>query len=427
MDIFRVAGASVVAGLLMGAQVQAQVFTNVFDEGGEGVVVAPGSGVCTTCEVAARGRRGGIPFGAFTAFPKASLAVEYDDNLFKDATGEKDAWSAILGVGANLILDVGPLEATTQLGTELALVGGSTDDNYGDFDVGGGLSFEIGPKSRVNVSAEYVKSHDPRGTGRSEGAGQLLDSPDRWHTIGAGGVLSIGSRGAKGRLDLEVQRLEKNYDNHETATREREHDDNSYGATFYWRVMPKTSLLFQARQTDVNYTTDPAGASLDSSNRDFLVGATWQATARTTGTFKIGRREKQFDEASRDDFSGVGWDLGVTWKPRTYSVFAFGTSRSIEETNGTSGDAIDSKDFSASWNHAWRKRLSSNVHLGYGMEDYLRSPREDDRYTAGAALNYQMRRWLTFGAGYDYSERDSNDNTFDYDDNLFRITVNAAL
>jgi hypothetical protein len=38
-----------------------------------------------------------------------------------------------------------------------------------------------------------------------------------------------------------------------------------------------------------------------------------------------------------------------------------------------------------------------------------------------------MRRWLSFGADYTHTFRDSNDNNFDFKRNTFMLFVNATL
>ena len=43
------------------------------------------------------------------------------------------------------------------------------------------------------------------------------------------------------------------------------------------------------------------------------------------------------------------------------------------------------------------------------------------------AVIYEFRRWLTFNLGYTYSERDSNRDVIDYDQNIYRLTAKVTL
>ena len=45
----------------------------------------------------------------------------------------------------------------------------------------------------------------------------------------------------------------------------------------------------------------------------------------------------------------------------------------------------------------------------------------------GLKVGYRFRRWLTFGAEYNYIERDSNIDTSDYDKNRYFLTATASM
>ncbi len=57
--------------------------------------------------------------------------------------------------------------------------------------------------------------------------------------------------------------------------------------------MPKTSLLLEARHTELDYKY--TASQLDSEELRYYIGATWDATAATSGTIKVGPVEKKFD------------------------------------------------------------------------------------------------------------------------------------
>ena len=141
---------------------------------------------------------------------------------------------------------------------------------------------------------------------------------------------------------------------------------------------------------------------------------------------KLGYTEKIFDSDLRDDTSNFKWETGTRWRPRTYSTVNISTERRQDETNGI-GDSIDVGEFKVSWDHEWRDRISTTVGFLFGEDDYSPTVREDTRFNTGLKINYDWRRWAKMSAGYQYEDRDSNVDIFDYDRNIFEFTVNLTL
>ncbi len=370
---------------------------------------------------------GGIPVGPLVAYPSVTVTLSHDDNQYNAANNEEGSWITVISPGVRFKGERGRYDFAVEYGLDVGRYDNDSTDNYEDQRLAGEFNVGFSQRSRLNLNAEYLDTHDDRGTGRSEGAGAPAGDPDEWHSYGLGGLYSYGAKGAKGRLEVEAGFLSKEYDNNRAVTYTRDRDNADLGATFYYQIMPKTALLFQAANTDIDYDQDaPGTASLDSDEWRYLVGATWEATFQTTGTVKVGRLRKDFNDGAREDFSGSSWELGMQWRPLSYSSVDIISSKKTGETDG-SGDYILTKDLSVSWTHGWFKRFSTTANI-YGSEaSYGASAREDDTLSYGLSADYQMRRWLSFGASYTRTEKDSNTNTFDYDKNIFLLSVTATL
>ena len=159
-----------------------------------------------------------------------------------------------------------------------------------------------------------------------------------------------------------------------------------------------------------------------------LVGVEWDTTAKTTGYFKIGHRQKDFDNGSRANFSGLDWLIGVTWNPRTYSTIDFTTFTTTNETNGV-GDFIDTQTYELTWDHEWLDRVSTTFKALYSEDEYTGSnaTRIDDNVTGIFTVNYAARRFMVIQAGYTRDSRGSTQNLFDFDRNIVSLTVNVTL
>jgi len=235
---------------------------------------------------------------------------------------------------------------------------------------------------------------------------------------------AFGAPGAQGRVELYWADRYKTYLNNREFTTVSDHDDRELGSAFYWRVGPKTYALVEGRWTDIDYRSSASNQS--SKEERYFAGVTWEATALTTGTVKFGRLTKKFDTNFFPDTKDTNWEALVTWAPLTYSRFDFYTTRTTTESTGL-GAYILSDIYGANWNHGWTSYLSSAVLMRYQRDAYRGVDRTDDTWTAGVKVGYKFRRWLTLGAEYNYTKRDSNVPQFEYDKSLYMLTATASM
>ena len=157
-----------------------------------------------------------------------------------------------------------------------------------------------------------------------------------------------------------------------------------------------------------------------------MVGATWVATAATTGIFKIGYLNKTFDAAGISGFNGISWEGNVKWAPLTYSTFDFTTSKTPSDSTGV-GDYVMNSSYDVLWNHHWTSKIASKVDLAYVKSDYVNGNREDDLKNIGFGLTYDMRRWVRLGAEVINSKRSSTVSGNDFSRNVILFTISATL
>jgi len=268
-------------------------------------------------ERAADLRAAGVQMGPAVLYPSLGLHFGRDDNIFLQPSGEKSSNIIVLIPTLDFVAVNNGQRYGLLYQAEAGRYGDSSADDYTDQRLLAEADVGLGQRGRLDLQAEYLDEHDPRGTGASEGNPLLSDNPDVWHSTRLGATFKYGAPGARGRLDLALGAREKHYDNNRATTAARDLDQGDVGVTFLYRVAPLTSLLLQATDADIDYKT----ATLDSTERRYLAGVTWEATAKTSGTVKVGRQKKDFDDTARTDFSGGSWAAAVVWSPLTYSFF----------------------------------------------------------------------------------------------------------
>ncbi len=375
-----------------------------------------------------------IKAGIFDVVPVLSLDQRYDDNIFSQPEDEKESWVTVLTPSVTAQADLGTVAVELGYQHTAGFYESSSDDNFNDDKVNGLVSWELNHRNQLDVSATYNDAHEDRGSGFTQGAGALsIEEPDTFEELTYDAKYTFGSETSTGRLVLNLTDYSKEYTNHRDSTRGRDRDDLTAGATFYWRVGGATDVLLEAKQTDIDYVKDPAVVvgdfdTLDSTTTKYLVGVTWEATAKTTGIVKVGQAKKDFDDNDRNDFSGSSWEAEVQWSPLTYSTLSLNTSREPRETNGV-GSFIDAETYGVSWQHSWTNRLSSNVYYNFSDEVYkgAAAKREDEITSYGLRVDYNMRRWLDLGFSVGYSEKDSTGEAFEFKRNQAALHLTVSL
>jgi len=386
-----------------------------------------------------------MDLGPVKFVPTLGLSQTYDDNIFSQPEGEVDAWISRVKPQLQFIAqqDLNIL-ALTYMG-DYGLFSSGSQDNYDDHTLSADGVLEANDQNRFTLAASLAKLHDPRGTGGSEGiiANSRLE-PDVYDATGYALGYDFGREDAILGFALSAGQNDVEYQNNRQETQFRDRNDTDYGFKVSGRLAPKTKLFVELTRKDIGYDFAPQlrdangqiisvvpgipllGASLDSQEQNVLVGAEWEATGRTTGTIKFGRLNKDFDASAREDASFINWEASVLWMPRTYSSFTFMANKAPQETNGT-GSFIEMSSYSVDWTHDWSSYLHSSVNLGMGKDTFQNDPREDDRESLSASINYDVDTWMNIGLGYSYLRKDSNNSLFDYDRSQLMLSFDVSL
>lgn len=363
--------------------------------------------------------RGPIQLGGtpFYLTPYMGVAAGRDDNLFLSNSNERSSTALLFSPGFSLDgrgqNSVFQLKYQGQIGRYPQ----SDEDNYVDHTSRALFDVAFDRRNFLRVGLDWIRSHDPRGSTDRPIAGR----PDQYRQVTPNVTYAFGAPGAIGRVELYASELDRRYLNNRDTTRTSDREARELGGAFYWRVAPKTYVMAEARHTDISYKVDSPASGEE---RRIYGGVSWEATAATTGTLKAGRLERKFDSGGDD--SATSWEGIISWSPRSYSRVDFFTSRQTNESTGL-GRFILSSIGGVSWNHAWSSIFSTGAEFRYQKDDYRGFDRRDEIRSIGLKAGYKLRRWLTLGAEYTHTNRDSNSPTFEYDKNLYLLTATASM
>ena len=296
----------------------------------------------------------------------------------------------------------------------------SSADNFNHHDIQLAGDNYFTSRSSLGWGAGYVERTDPRGsTDRAISA-----EPDKWHAPMARALYGYGTPGAAGRIEVEGSYQEKRYDNNRAVTIASDVNLATVSGRFFYRVMPRTSVVMEVRQTDADYVVDTSAN--DNTDRRYLVGLTWEATAKTTGSFKVGHEQKDFTSAARQDSSGGTWEGAIRWSPLTYSVWDLVTSKTAADSTGY-GDFIMNTGTTLTWQHQWASTINSRVSLGSVQSDFAATTRTDTTNNYGLGFFYNIARTVRAGLEWTRTDRSSNQTIYEFSRNVTMLSLEATL
>jgi hypothetical protein len=369
-----------------------------------------------------------IQMGPLNLTPTLATEVSHWDNLFRDDS-ERDTWRTELAPALQAWMQNGSNTYSVKYELTDYRYASSHDDDFTDHTLNLDIHHEFNARNELNIFGEWYDGHEQRGTGLSEGIGELFDEPIEYDSASLGGNYTYGGTTSRGRLRLSAETVTYDYQNFEALTAFRDRDRDTYSATLFWQVAPRTDVLLETRYIDNQYDkVNPAdpGGSLDSEEWNYFLGLAWEVTARTSGSLRLGLYDREYDSGQRGSSDGFTWQADVTWRPKTYSIWELESRRFSRETTGL-GDFIDTEQHSLNWNYDWTGRSSTQVYLLYASDEFSGSDRDDDRLNLELSYKYEARRWLDLGVGYRREDRDSTIAQFDYDLNVYFVEVELSL
>ena len=305
-----------------------------------------------------------------------------------------------------------------------SLYSGNTDLNYTDHQLYTELSRDINKRHRFAFLYQFDISHDPVNTGISEGNEQIT-TPAIFYTQAAQLSYSYGGQTSNAILTPRFGFNNKRYDdNNSNDVTLANFDEYNYGLSFYYKIASSLKLLLDLSNT----TSDYAGMNeqKDSQNGLLYTGLNWDITGKTKGSLKVGYEKINFADSSKTSQANPSWDVGMSWYPKTYSVFTFNTRQKI--TNAIiNTDSIETNSNSLNWQHKWRHNLFSSLSYHNLKEKYQNSDREDNSNAINISFSYQFRYWLALGLSYEYKSKSSSDASLEYDKNIYGLTSNFVF
>lgn len=295
---------------------------------------------------------------------------------------------------------------------------------------------EANRRLRFTGNLSIARQNQPLGTGLSANSAILarLFEPDAFRSAFARVGLSYGAARAKGEIRASITAASRDYEDPGDSVRGdlSELDENSLSprAALFYRLGSRTQVFGGLQVNQVR------GGNSERDNRELFGGVEFDSSGITTGTISVSAVDQDFVDQSREDSNFFGFDVALTWRPRTFSTVVISGGREAERGRfNTSGVGITTT-LGVDWTHEWSDLFSTDlqVELLNNREDVEQNSAAQRGDETGTSIrlegSYSIRRWLDIGAFVESDRQSGEDNSGasrDFSRSVVGLTANGTI
>ena len=360
----------------------------------------------------------GIRAGGFLIFPSTSVAGSYTDNVFatEDDTDDDFFFNFLPGLRRPLELSAAR-DRLDDPGQHRTLRQRDRRELRGFRHCPEGPPRHHSQQSadrRCQLRPEHESRDDPEDPGAD-----VTDEPLKYYDYGG----SLGFEQDFNRLNFgllgDVER--RDYTDGDESDRDR----NLFGGrlrTGYF-ISPRINAFLQGGfRREVR---DDEDTNRDNNVYSAGVGSEIDFTGLLFGEAFAGWSLQEFDDDEFDSENGFTYGANLTWNPTRL------TSLRLEGQGGFEPSDVGSSRLESEIGLRVDHELLRNVLIGaevsYQRDDFQDADRIDNRIDVGPDITYLLNRYLSVGAGYTFTTRESDDSDREFDRNLVTLRVTAQL
>lgn len=377
-----------------------------------------------------------IQVGDYEARILVDASLEHSDNLFRSSSNEESSVIARVIPNISLSNRNASRDIDITYSAEAVKFFDFGDDDYISQNLGLDTLFKLSQLHSLGFSALYTDGNEQRGTGSSEGSNaNITTGATEFSQIDIGTEYIYGSESNPLGVSVELSYSDIEFDNFRNTTRERDRDVTQIETNLSYKISAATSAFVDIRYSDFDYSSPtqssielPSGGTgqieLDNNQLVTHVGLAWSATKQTTGRVGIGQTSKDIDAAGDSSFGS--WEALIEWRPDSSNTVNFEAIKDIQEPAGT-GLFIETQRTGISWEREISPQWSFNLNASFTDSEFQSETRQDDTKVVGLEFLYRMTRHIDLSISYQNEDKDSNQNSFDFDSNVFLVSASIGL
>jgi polysaccharide biosynthesis protein VpsM len=218
---------------------------------------------------------------------------------------------------------------------------------------------------------------------------------------------------------------------------------NTVGATVFYKFWPKTSALFQYI---VDFRHHPYDQTKDNLVQTPMVGLTWDATAKLSGTVKIGYTITSYyhSNVGGKNFSqgfnpnGLALSIQTLYKFGPFTQMSLVAQRSLQEDPNSGNDAYFNTGLLFTVSHLWHYfKVTTYLSASYYNNNFIYDNfnpgttevkrRIDNIIYVGGGLSREITRWLKLRLDYVYFNRGSSFNSYTTNEHKVIVGIQSSF
>lgn len=374
----------------------------------------------------------GIRAGTFLIFPKLGIDETYNDNVFAVERDEKDDF--ITDIKPSLAFESNWANHALNLrsGADFGIYSEHTRLDYTDYFVSTDGRLDITRDAALFIGGGYAREHEDPGDPDSPDDAQNPTEYDLYNGFARyiqrfGKIRGIGEATFV-RLDYDKTNT---VDGDERANTPRDRNVYEGGLQLGYEFLPSYEGFVRASGNQRKYDTkrDVNGVERNSEGFEAVAGVSLDLGRVIFGDIYAGYLEQYFQDPAFDTIGAFTAGGTLTWNITTLTTLNARAERLVQDTTQAGAGAILRTTGGITADHELLRNLLLNASVTITNDDYEGADRNDYYYVTGIGARYLMNRYVYANIGYQFvhhtSEGDDSDD--DYDQNLFRIGLEAQL
>ena len=152
-------------------------------------------------------------------------------------------------------------------------------------------------------------------------------------------------------------------------------------------------------------------------------------------TGKLGYEHLDFHTDTRSSQGNFVTSIDANYRPVERLGIGLSLKRSVESSTFTGNPQFENFMTNLSITYALTPKVTLIPRGFFGVDLYRESAtnidllekRVDYNYGGGLGIRYELQKWIRLDGNYDFSRRDSNFNSNDYDDNRVSFSLTLSM
>lgn len=348
--------------------------------------------------------------GGFTVYPRVTVDLEHNDNIYAVATGKTD----------DNIWRVKPEVAVRSDWSRHALgfFAGGNIIRYADHGTEDAEEYTLSANGRIDIA----RGSNITGSVQTQHLVEPRTAPTAPTASGAPveydlnqGSVSLTKEFNRLRLVGRLEDRDYNYDDVRNVAGTgvvdqdfRDRNEFYYGGKAEYAVSPDTALYVSATGNKKDYDSKAVATNRTSDGYVLGVGANFDISELMRGDVLVGYMKQSYDNVLFKDISGFSAAGRVEWFPTQLTTVGLNGSRSIEESTAPGSQGYISNNIGASIDHELLRNVLLSAAYSHGKDNYKGVDRDDKRDNFSATATYLLNRRVGLFLTYNYLKQDSN-------------------